>query len=76
MEENEYKAKLAAAGFGEIGIEPTRIYRLEDARAFLQDQGIDVEAIAAQVDGKFMSAFIRAHKPVAEKTCCGPTCCA
>ncbi len=76
LEENEYKAKLASAGFENIGIEPTRIYRLEDARAFLQDQGIDVEAIAPQVDGKFMSAFIRASKPVAAKPCCGPSCCA
>ena len=63
------------AGFGEIGIEPTRIYRVEDARAFLADQGIDVDAIAPQVDGKFMSAFVRAQKPL-EKSCCGPSCCA
>jgi len=76
LEEKEYESKLAAAGFENISTEPTRIYRVEDARAFLQDQGIDVEAIAPQVDGKFMSAFIRAHKPVAERTCCGPTCCA
>ncbi|MBZ5601606.1 MAG: arsenite methyltransferase [Acidobacteriia bacterium] len=75
LEENEYRAKLAAAGFGEIGIEPTRIYRVEDARAFLADQGIDVDAIAPQVDGKFMSAFVRAQKPL-EKSCCGPSCCA
>jgi len=76
LEEKEYESKLAAAGFENISTEPTRIYRVEDARAFLQDQGIDVEAIAPQVDGKFMSAFIRAHKPVAERACCGPTCCA
>lgn len=76
LEENEYRAKLGAAGFEKIDIEPTRIYRVEDARAFLQDQGIDVEAIAPQVDGKFMSAFIRAQKPVVEKSCCGPACCA
>jgi 2-polyprenyl-3-methyl-5-hydroxy-6-metoxy-1,4-benzoquinol methylase len=75
LEENEYRAKLAAAGFENIGIEPTRIYRVEDARSFLQDQGIDVEAIAPQVDGKFMSAFIRAQKPSASP-CCGPSCCA
>jgi len=76
LEEEEYKDKLAAAGFDNISIEPTRIYRAEDALSFLQDQGIDVEALAPQVDGKFMSAFIRARKPVAERTCCGPACCA
>jgi len=74
LEENEYKAKLTAAGFENIDIEPTRIYRVEDARAFLSGQGIDVDALAPQVDGKFMGAFIRAQKPVA-KSCCGPTCC-
>jgi len=72
LEENEYRAKLAAAGFESIEVEPTRIYRLEDARAFLSGQSIDVDAIAPEVDGKFMSAFIRATKP---KSCCGPTCC-
>ena len=64
LEDNEYRSKLSAAGFGEIDIEPTRIYRVEDAREFLSAEGIDVEAIAPQVDGKFMSAFIRATKPV------------
>jgi SAM-dependent methyltransferase len=64
LEENEYRAKLAAAGFGDIRIEPTRIYSLEDARSFLAEQGIDVETIAAHADGKFMSASIRATKPV------------
>jgi len=76
LEENEYKAKLAAAGFENIDVEPTRIYRAEDARSFLEDQGIDVEAIAPQVDGKFMSGFIRAIKPIGVKACCEPTCCA
>jgi ubiquinone/menaquinone biosynthesis C-methylase UbiE len=65
LEENEYRAKLAAAGFENIGIEPTRIYRVEDAMSFLHDQGINIEAIASQVDEKFMSAFIRATKPAA-----------
>ncbi len=74
LEENEYASKLAAAGFESIDIEPTRVYRVEDARAFLSGQGIDVDAIAPQVDGKFMSAFIRALKP-APVGCCGPTCC-
>src|SRR5437868_7133655 len=85
LEENEYRSKLAAAGFEQIEIEPTRIYRAADAREFMAGQGIDVDAIAPQVDGKFMSAFIRAVKASpAERTaagmgetkaCCGPTCC-
>ena len=64
LDELEYRAKLAAAGFGAIGIEPTRIYRAEDALSFLADKGIDLEAIGPQVEGKFMSAFVRARKPV------------
>jgi arsenite methyltransferase len=76
MEENEYRRKLSAAGFEQIEIEPTRIYRVEDAREFLSSSGIDVDAIAAQVDEKFMSAFVRAVKPErAQEACCGPTCC-
>jgi len=77
LEENEYRGKLASAGFENIEIEPTRIYRVEDAREFLSGQNIDVDAIAPQMDGKFMSAFVRAVKPVdaGAKTCCGPTCC-
>jgi len=75
LEENEYRAKLAAAGFEKIEIEPTRIYRIEDAREFLSGQNIDVDAIAPQVDGKFMSAFVRAVKPQPKEACCGPTCC-
>jgi SAM-dependent methyltransferase len=75
LEENEYRSKLAAAGFEKIEIEPTRIYRLEDAREFLSGQNIDVDAIAPQVDGKFMSAFVRAVKPQRKESCCGPTCC-
>jgi ubiquinone/menaquinone biosynthesis C-methylase UbiE len=72
LEENDYRSKLTAAGFEQIEIEPTRIYRAEDAREFLSGEGIDVDVIAPQVDGKFMSAFIRGVKP---KACCGPTCC-
>jgi len=64
LEENEYRSKLAAAGFEDIRIEATRIYRLDDARSFLSGQGIDVDAIAPEVDGKFMSAFVRAAKPL------------
>ena len=63
LEENEYRSKLAAAGFEQIEIEPTRIYRVEDAREFLASSGIDVDAIAGQVYEKFMSAFVRAVKP-------------
>jgi arsenite methyltransferase len=74
LDENEYRAKLMLAGFGEITIEPTRVYRVDDAREFLSAAGVDVDAIAPQVDGKFMSAFVRAVKP-ATKSCCGPTCC-
>ena len=75
LEENEYRTKLASAGFETIEVEPTRIYRIEDAREFLSGQNIDVDAIAPQVDGKFMSAFVRAVKPQRQEPCCGPTCC-
>ena len=64
LEEDQYRGKLAAAGFENIGIEPTRIYRSEDALSFLADKGLDADAIGPQVDGKFMSAFVRATKPV------------
>ncbi|HEY7288482.1 MAG TPA: arsenite methyltransferase [Vicinamibacterales bacterium] len=74
LDERDYQAKLSAAGFENIDVEAWRIYRVEDARAFLTESGVDVEAIARQVEGKFASAFIRATKPVA-KSCCGPTCC-
>jgi arsenite methyltransferase len=76
LEENDYLSKLAAAGFAEADVEPTRIYRVEDARECLSGQGFDVDALAPQVDGKFFSAFIRAVKPpVQGKSCCGPACC-
>jgi arsenite methyltransferase len=75
LEENEYRRKLAAAGFEQIELEPTRVYRIEDAREFLSGQNIDVDAIAPHVDGKFMSAFVRAVKPQPGKACCAPTCC-
>jgi arsenite methyltransferase len=65
LEEEEYRTKLAQAGFDDIDVEPTRIYHIEDAREFLSQGGFDVEAIATQVEGKFMSAFIRACKPSA-----------
>lgn len=72
MKDSEYSDKLANAGFEGIEIEPTRVYDIEDARAFLSGQGRDVDAMASEVDGKFMSAFIRAMKPA---NCCAPGCC-
>jgi arsenite methyltransferase len=63
LEEYQYVVKLAKAGFDTIDIEPTRVYNIEDARAFLNGQGVDVDTLAPQVEGKFMSAFIRATKP-------------
>jgi SAM-dependent methyltransferase len=86
LEENEYRSKLAHAGFEQIDVEPTRIYRVEDAREFLAGQGVDVEKLARAADEKFMSAFVRAIKPAVTqadaeksktdaKTCCGPSCC-
>jgi SAM-dependent methyltransferase len=74
LEENEYVAKLAAAGFEVASIEPTRVYNVEDARQFLTEAGIDVDALAPQVNDKFFSAFIRANKPQG-RACCGSTCC-
>ncbi len=76
LDETEFRQKLRAVGFEDIEIEPTRIYRVEDAREFLSGQGLDVDKIAPEVDGKFMAAFVRAVKPAAAKSCCGPTCCA
>jgi arsenite methyltransferase len=64
LQDTEYSSKLAAAGFEEIDIEPTRLYKTEDAREFLKDQGVDVDAMAPEVDEKFRSAFIRARKPL------------
>ncbi len=78
LEETEYRDKLTAAGFEQVEIEPTRIYKVEDAREFLTAKGLDVDALAPHVDGKFMSAFVRATKAKAAKTteaCCAPGCC-
>jgi arsenite methyltransferase len=75
LEETDYRNKLAVAGFRQVEIEPTRVYRIEDAREFLSGRGLDVDALALQVDGKFMSAFIRAVKPSrTPKTCGEPNC--
>jgi arsenite methyltransferase len=73
LQDYQYVSKLAKAGFDNIDIEPTRVYNVEDARTFLTGQGVDVDSIAPQVEGKFMSAFIRATKP---ESCCAPGCCA
>jgi len=73
MEENDYLAKIERAGFTDASMEPTRVYSVEDARQFLTEAGIDVDAIAPQAAGKFLSAFIRASKPKA--ACCEPGCC-
>jgi SAM-dependent methyltransferase len=75
LDETEYRDKLAAAGFEQIDIEPTRVYRAEDARDILTANGLDVGAIAADVDGKFFSAFVRAVKPKGDQACCAPNCC-
>jgi SAM-dependent methyltransferase len=75
LDQEEYVAKLKGAGFAEASVEPTRVYSAEDARGFLEGSGLDTDAIAAQVDGKVMGAFIRATKPVAAGGCCGPDCC-
>ncbi|HEY6445385.1 MAG TPA: arsenite methyltransferase [Acidobacteriaceae bacterium] len=74
LEEGDYIAKLTSAGFAAVSIEPTRVYNIEDARQFLTSAGVDVDAIAPQVNEKFFSAFVRANKPRA--ACCEPGCCA
>lgn len=75
LQDVDYAAKLANAGFVGIGIEPTRVFTGEDAREFLCGKGVDVDEMAPLIDGKIMSAFIRAVKPVAASNCCAPTCC-
>ncbi len=73
LSDYEYVAKLAKAGFDNIDIEPTRVYSIEDARAFLSRRGLDVDALAKKVGDKFISAFVRANKPATR--CCAPGCC-
>jgi ubiquinone/menaquinone biosynthesis C-methylase UbiE len=75
LEDTVFESKLHAAGFADVEIEPWRVYNVEDARTFLTDAGLDVDALAPQVEGRFMSAFVRARKPEAT-ACCGPACCA
>ena len=75
LEETEYAAKLRSAGFVDVDVEPWRVYKIDDARAFLTESGVDVDRLAPQVEDKFASAFVRARKPAATR-CCGPACCA
>jgi ubiquinone/menaquinone biosynthesis C-methylase UbiE len=75
LEETDYATKLQAAGFVEVDVEPWRVYTVDDARAFLTQSGVDVDRLASEIEGRFVSAFVRARKPEA-KSCCGPTCCA
>jgi ubiquinone/menaquinone biosynthesis C-methylase UbiE len=75
LEEAEFLSLLAEVGFENPSIEPTRVYRSEDAAAFLKGSGLDAEKFATEIDGKFFSGFVRATKPAATKSCCGPECC-
>ena len=75
LEERDYASRLEAAGFKDVSLEPWRVYKVEDARAFLSETGLDVDRLAPEVDGRFASATIRARKPEA-RSCCGPACCA
>ena len=75
LEENEYRSKLLAAGFESVDVDPTRVYRADEAAEFLTAAGLDAAAVGPQIDGKFISAFIRAEKPAAKASCCGPRCC-
>lgn len=76
LDMDEFAGKLRKAGFEAVDIEPTRVYSVDDAREFLTGKGFDVDAIAAQVEGKFLAAFVRAVKPGGTRSCCGPSCCA
>ena len=74
LEELEYRDKLFSAGFENIDIDPTRIYRVEEARDFLSAAGLDVDKVGPLIDGKFMSAFVRATKPLSRASTVGPSC--
>jgi hypothetical protein len=75
LEENQYREKLARAGFESIEIEATRVYRADEARDFLAAAGLDPDTVGPQIDGKFISAFVRAVKPASSAACCGSGCC-
>jgi SAM-dependent methyltransferase len=76
LEERRYRHALTSAGFRNVDLEPTRIYRAADAKHFLDEAGISDETVLANIDGRFMSAFVRAQKPATAKECCASTCCA
>jgi arsenite methyltransferase len=75
LEENEYREKLGRAGFASVDVEPTRVYKIEEASEFLKSAGFDAPTVGPQIEGKFISAFVRATKPALATACCGPTCC-
>ena len=75
LEERRYREALTRAGFQRVDVEPTRVYRAADARQFLAEAGIADETVLAEMDGRFMSAFVRAQKPDVAKDCCAATCC-
>jgi arsenite methyltransferase len=75
LEETEYRDKLRRAGFESTDLETTRVYRAEEAHEFLTAAGLDADKVAPQIEGKFISAFVRAVKPAAKPACCAPTCC-
>jgi arsenite methyltransferase len=75
LEETEYREKLARAGFGSVDVEPTRVYKIEEAREFLEAAGLDPASVGPLIEGRFISAFVRARKPASAADCCGPTCC-
>jgi SAM-dependent methyltransferase len=75
LEEQEYLEKLSTAGFVGAELEATRVYKAEDARAFLDGAGLDADQIGPQIDGRFMGAFLRATKPAPVEACCGSDCC-
>ncbi|HMD33249.1 MAG TPA: arsenite methyltransferase [Candidatus Acidoferrales bacterium] len=75
LTDEEYRRKLGAAGFESIEIETTRVYSVSDAGQFLQAAGLDADAVAREVEGKFTSAFVRAHKPLKAVACCDSSCC-
>jgi arsenite methyltransferase len=75
LSDTEYAAGLAQAGFTNVTVEDTRVYSLEDARAFLSGEGLDVDALAKEIEGRVVSAFVRASKPSNAAPCCGPACC-
>jgi len=76
LDQTTYRTKLSEAGFEAIDVEATRIYRAADAKQLLEQAGLSDDVTMAQIDGRIMSAFVRARKPAAAvKSCCGPTCC-